>query len=202
MSRLQRCVCCEGQWKIKKNIDEKLNHIEVCAKQHTYTLEMVSFLIKRELKMAIEDFKQENTCSTRSHLKEVVQDVFLKRKSKSKKESTLQEFSSQKRVDAMKRLRAILRTSDRDDPDIGLPSSSPVTFLPSRLIQSQRQAEHSFSLEKTFRAYVSCLRSFMLRLMTHTVVKSEMTIAHQKTFSSLFSLYCEPRKSRNIGVCN
>ena len=155
MYRLQRCVCCEGQWKIKKSIYEKLNHIEACAKQHAHTLEMVSILIKRELRMAVESSNQENTGLPRSHLEEMVQDV-SKRKSRSKKESTLQEFSSQKRVDAMKRLRAILRTSDMDDPDIGLPSSSPVTFLPSRLLQSRRQAELSLSPEKTF--HVSCLR--------------------------------------------
>ena len=154
MSKLQRCVCCEGQWKIKKSIYEKLNHIEACAKQHAHTLEMVSILIKRELKMTVETSKQENTDLPRSHLEEVVQDV-SKRKSRSKKESTLEEFSSQKRVDAMKRLRAILRTSNLDDIDIGLPSSFPVTFLPSRLLQSRRQAELSLSPEKTF--HVSCL---------------------------------------------
>lgn len=155
MSKLQRCVCCEGQWKIKKSIYEKLNHIEACAKQHAHTLEMVSILIKRELRMAVETAKQENTDLPRSRFEEVVQDV-SKRKSRSKKESTLEEFSSQKRVDAMKRLREILRTSNMDDPDIGPPSSSPVTFLPSRLLQSRRQAELSLSPEKTF--HVSCPR--------------------------------------------
>lgn len=157
ISKLELCVCCEGRWKIKKSVLEKLNHIEACAKQHAYTLETVSILIKRELKLAAEILEQENTGLQRTHLEEVVQDAFPKRKSRLKKESTLREFDSQTRSDAMKRLRAIVgppvnldvqqRVSTQsstleslDNPNTlytDLPPSSPVMpFLPSRLLQS------------------------------------------------------------------
>jgi hypothetical protein len=165
VSRLERCVCCKEFW-TKKSVTQKLNHMETCAQQRAYTSETVSFLIEKELNIAL-DSGVENVVTQNTHLEDILQDALSKRKGRPRKKgSTLSRFDNKTRAHATKRLRAfvgpsvdldsqdghpsfptstqaLFSSSARQSGDIvpGLPPSTPV-IPPSKLVPAQRHPNH------------------------------------------------------------
>jgi hypothetical protein len=163
MSLLERCVCCEARWTTKRTVAQKLDHIEACAKKRVYATETVSILLRKEL--SLDGDATMDASTTNTHLEDIVQESHPRKKVKSKNGSTVQEFSSETRVSARKRLRSILgppiapRGHD-EAADAFLPStqfllptlpasavgvtgmrllspSPTMPFLPSKLLQAQ-----------------------------------------------------------------
>lgn len=113
ISQLERCICCETRWTVRKTVPQKLNHIEACSKKRSYSSETVSILIRKELNIAGEAIVESAT--TKTHLGSIVQDVLTKGKQK-KVGSTVRQYTHETREIMLRRARAIL------GPVVGLDS--------------------------------------------------------------------------------
>jgi hypothetical protein len=49
LAKLTKCVSCDIQWTTRKTAAQKINHIQTCAKKHSFNDETIRFLIRQEI---------------------------------------------------------------------------------------------------------------------------------------------------------
>jgi hypothetical protein len=53
LAKLTKCVSCNVQWTTRKTAAQKINHIQSCAKKHSFNDETIRFLIRKEIESVV-----------------------------------------------------------------------------------------------------------------------------------------------------